>query len=311
VEYDGTWQFALSCAANGAQPAFTDRFIAPIAQNAVSRVRAGRTPSGLEDVSRFTGRIEGAQMTATLDRTRGAERWSIRFAGPAITDRRFDMAGGIFVGDRQVRSCQLVAESVTPAPTSLAATAPARAETTRQQLAAAQAELSAAQANALSEADALRTALDLARFEGAAMRAELDQRTAAGAQLTARLAAAEGEVIQARAALAQAVAGAATEIGLRDQRLNAAQAAATQQRTALEARIAAAEAGTAQAQAAAGQQRTALEARLAAAETAAGQQRTALEARVSGAEATLAQARAELETARRELTEARAAQPPR
>ena len=285
-EYDGTWQFALSCAANGAQPAFTERFVAPVARNVVTRNRSGRTPSGLEDSSRFSGRIDGTQMTASLERTRGAERWSIRFAGPAISDRRFDMAGGIFAGERQLRSCQLVAEALTPAPASLAATAPARAEATRAQLATTRAELAALQSNATNEADTLRTALDLARFEGASMRTELTERAAAAAAqrtaLEARLAAAEAATIQAQAGQAQALAAAAAEIGLRDQRLSAA-----------------------------AQQREALDARIAAAEAAATQQRGALEARIAAGESGLAQARAELETTRRELTEARAAVPPR
>ena len=74
-----------------------------------------------------------------------------------------------------------------------------------------------------------------------------------------------------------------------DQRITAA----ATERTALQARITAAEAATAQAQAAAASERT------------------ALQARVTAAEATATQLRAALETAQRELTEARAAQAPR
>ncbi|UPY37788.1 hypothetical protein [Sediminicoccus sp. KRV36] len=336
VEYDGNWQFAMSCSANGAQPAFTERFIAPIAQNAVTRTRSGRTAQGQDDTSRFSARIEGGQMTAVVDRNRGGERWSIRFAGPATSDRRFDLAGGIFLGERQLRSCQLVAEALSSAPGSLAATAPARAEAARQQLAAAQAALAALQANSEAEAQALRTDVDLARFEGAAMRAELDQRVAAIALLETRLRTAEGATAQAQAALAQAIATATAEIGQRDQRIAAAaqamtaqrtalearvaaaEAAAATQRTALEARITAAEAATAQATAAAATERTALQARITAAEAAAAQasataatERSALQARITAAEAAAAQLRTALQTAQRELTEARAAQPPR
>ncbi|MEI6161188.1 MAG: hypothetical protein WCP77_15240, partial [Roseococcus sp.] len=260
LEYDGNWQFSLSCAANGAQPAFTDRFTAPIIQNSVTRTRSARTAQGLEDISRFTGRVEGTQMTAVMERSRGAERWAIRFAGPATSDRRFDLAGGIFLGDRQLRSCQMVAEALSSAPGSLAATAPTRAAAsqtqlaeTRTQLAAAQAALVAAQESAEARADALQTELDLARFEGAAMRNELTLRMAEAAaqraDLEARLRAAEALTLQAQAALAQAVATATTEIGQRDQRISAAAHAATAaaaQRSALETRLTAAEAATAQ-----------------------------------------------------------------
>jgi hypothetical protein len=286
VEYDGNWQFTMSCAANGAQTAFSDRFTAPITQNAVTRTRAGRTAQGAEDINRFNARIEAGQMTAVVDRIRGTERWSIRFVGPASSDSRFDLAGGIFLGDRQVRSCRLIAEAINSAPGSLAATAPARAEAARQQLAAA---LAALEASSAAEALALRTDLDLARFEGAAMRAELDQRGTAIATLGARLRTAEGLVAQGQAALAQAVTTATAEIGQRDQRL----AAAATERTALQTRLTATEAATAQAQAAATAERTTLQARL------------------TAAEASVTQLRAALETSQRELTEARSTQPPR
>ncbi|MBX9750141.1 MAG: hypothetical protein K5Q68_11045, partial [Roseococcus sp.] len=64
-------------------------------------------------------------------------------------------------------------------------------------------------------------------------------------------------------------------------------------------------------------ERNALQARLTAAEAAATQaqaavtERNALQARLTAAEASVAQLRAALEMAQRELTEARAAQPPR
>jgi hypothetical protein len=176
VEYDGNWQFTMSCVASGNQSAFTERFTAPITQNTATRTRSGRNAQGTEDSSRFTARIEGNQMTATVERSRGPERWSLRFAGPATSDSRFDLAGGIFTGDRQLRSCRLIAEALTSAPGSLVATAPARAEAARQQLAAAVTALAALEANAAAEIQALRTDLDLARFESVAMRAELDQR---------------------------------------------------------------------------------------------------------------------------------------
>jgi len=353
IEYDGNWQFTLSCSAQGTQTAFTDRFTAPIAQNAFTRSRSTRTDAGVDDSSRFSGRIEANQMAATLERTRGNERWAIRLAGPATSDRRFDLAGGLFVGERQLRSCQLVAEALTSAPASLAATAPARAAAAQQQLtessaqlAAAAAALAALQASSEARGDALQTELDLARFEGAAMRNELTLRTAALVVLTGRVQAAEAATTQAQAGLAQAVAVATAEIGQRDQRLAAAAAATTQaetaaaaQRNALETRAMAAEQASAQgqaalarAEAAAAAQRSALEGRvtaaeqagasaqatLARAETVTAAQRTALEARVTAAEqagaqaqASLVQLRASLATAQRELTEARAAQPPR
>ena len=289
VEYDGNWQFTLSCAANGAQAAFSERFTAPITQNAATRTRTSRNAQGSDDTSRFTARIEGGQMTASMDRSRGAERWSLRFAGPATSETRFELAGGMFAGERQLRSCRLVAEAVSSAPGSLAATAPARAEATRQQLATALAALATLEANSAAEAQALRTDLDLARFEATAMRAELDQRGAAVTALEARLRTAEAAATQAQTALTQAAATATAEITQRDQRI----ATERTERTALQARITAAEAATAQAQAAATSERT------------------ALQARVTAAEATVTQLRAALETAQRELTEARAAQPPR
>lgn len=261
VEYDGNWQFTISCTASGTQPAFTERFTAPITQNVATRTRSGRNAQGTEESSRFNARVEGGQMTTTVERSRGADRWSLRFAGAATSDSRFDLAGGIFSGDRQLRTCRLVAEALSAAPGSLIATAPARAEAARQQLATA---LAALEANAAAEAQALRTDLDLARFESVAMRAELDQRGAAILALETRLRTAEGAATQAQAALTQAVAAATTE------------------RTALAARLATAEASATQAQA---------------------------QAQAAGAAA--AQLRTALETAQRELTEARAAQPPR
>ena len=349
IEYDGNWQFTLSCSAQGTQTAFTDRFTAPIAQNAFTRSRSTRTDAGLDDSSRFSGRVTANQMAATLERTRGNERWTIRLAGPATSDRRFDLPGGLFVGERQLRSCQLVAEALTSAPGSLAATAPVRAAAAQQQLAESSAQLAAAtaalaalQASSEARGDVLQTELDLARFEGAAMRNELTLRTAALVVLTGRVQAAEAANTQAQAGLAAAAA----EIGQRDQRLAAAtaattqaEAAATAQRNALEARAAAAgqvstqaQAALARSEAAAAGQRSALEARvtaaeqanaqaqaaLARAETAAAGQRSGLEARVTAAEqagaqaqASLVQLRASLATAQRELAEARAAQPPR
>lgn len=303
VEYDGNWQFTTSCTATGNQSAFTERFTAPITQNAATRSRSSRNAQGLEESSRFNARIENGQMTVTIERARGNERWSLRFAGPATSDSRFDLAGGIFSGDRQLRTCRLVAEAQSSAPGSLAATAPARAQAAREQLAVAVAALAALEANAAAEIQALRTDLDLARFESVAMRAELDQRAAAIVALETRLRTAEGVATQAQAALAQAVATATAEIGQRDQRLAAAEGAVAQaqaqaqagtaERTALQGRVAAAEAALAQAQSAATAERTALNGRLIA------------------AEATAAQLRSALETAQRELTEARAAQPPR
>lgn len=329
VEYDGNWQFTMSCAANGAQTAFSERFTAPITQNAASRSRSGRTPQGAEDVSRFNARVEAGQMSVVVDRIRGAERWSLRFAGPATSESRFELPGGMFSGERQLRSCRLEAEAVTSAPGSLAATAPARAEAARQRLAAA---FTALEASSAADMQAIRTELDLARFEGAAMRALLDQRGAAVVALETRLRQAEGATAQAQAALAQAVATATAEIGQRDQRLSAAtgeraalqtrltaaetaathaQTSATAERTALQGRLTATEA-------AAVTERTALQGRLSAAEAASTQaqaaaaaERTALQARLAAAEATAAQLRTALETARRELTDARAAQPPR
>ncbi len=289
VEYDGNWQFTLSCAANGAQAAFSERFTAPITQNAATRTRSSRNAQGGDDISRFTARIEGGQMTASMDRSRGAERWSLRFAGPATSETRFELAGGMFAGDRQLRSCRLVAEAVSSAPGSLAATAPARAEATRQQLATALAALTALEASGAAEVQALQTDLDLARFEASTMRAELDRRGAAVAALEARLRTAEAAATQAQAAQTQAVATATAEINQRDQRI----ATAATERAALQARVTAAEAATAQAQAAAANERT------------------ALQARITAAEATATQLRGALETAQRELTEARAAQPPR
>ena len=280
VEYDGNWQFSLNCTAQGAQPAFTDRFTAPIAQNAFSRSRSARTAGGVEDSSRFSGRVAENQMTATLERSRGNERWTIRLAGPATSEGRFDLSGGLFVGERQLRSCQLVAEAQSSAPGSLAATAPTRAAAaavqqqlteTSAQLATAAGALAMLQASSEARADGLQTDLDLARFEGGAMRNELTQRTAALAAFEARLQAAERATTQAQATLAQATATATTEIGQRDQRL----AAATAQRSTLEARATAAEQASAQAQ------------------------------------ASITQLRGTLATAQRELTEARAAQPPR
>ena len=321
VEYDGNWQFTMSCTASGNQAAFTERFTAPVTQNAATRSRSGRTAQGLDESSRFNARIENGQMTATVERSRGNDRWSLRFAGPATSDTRFDLAGGIFSGDRQLRTCRLVAEAVSSAPGRLAATAPARAEAARQQLALAVAALAALEANAAAEIQALRTDLDLARFESVAMRAELDQRGAAIQALETRLRTAEGVATQAQAALTQAVATATAEIGQRDQRL----AAAAGERTALQTRLTAAEAAVAQTQAqaqaqaqAAGTERTALQGRLTAAEAALAQaqsaataERTALQGRLTAAEAAAAQLRTALETAQRELTEARAAQPPR
>jgi len=307
VEYDGNWQFSMSCAANGAQAAFTDRFTAPIAQNAVTRTRSARTAQGAEDISRFTGRVEAGRMTAVLDRNRGGERWSIRFAGPATSDTRFEMTGGIFSGERQLRSCQMVAEALSSAPGSLAATAPARFREARERLAAAVLALAAMEARSEAEAAALRTDLDLARFEGAAMRAELDQRLAVIAALEGRLRAAE-------AATAQTAATATAEIAQREQRI----AAAAAERTALQTRLTAAETATSQAQTAANSERNALQTRLTAAEAAASQaqaaatnERNALQARLAAADANLAQLRTALQAAQRELQEARAAQPPR
>ena len=324
IEYDGNWRFSMACAASGGLAGFSDSFTAPITQNAFTRSRGSRNAAGVDETSRATGRIENNQMTVVLDRSRGTERWSVRFAGPASSERRFDLAGGLFVGDRQLRSCQMVAEAITSAPGSLAATAPARAAATRQQLADTTAQLAAAQA-ALAElqrssearADALRTELDLARFEGAAMRAELTQRAAATAAATAAAAAAQAQSQQAltaanarattaQAALTQAVAGATAMRAELEGRIRAAEGATAQARAqvgTLQAEVqtrqrvieaATAQVGTLQAEAQARQR--AIEAATA--------QGTQLEARLRAAEAATAQAQ-------RELAEARAAQPPR
>lgn len=238
TDYDGVWSFAMTCPAAGGQRAFTDRFQAPITDNVINRTRTNRNN---EDVTRVTGRVENGAMNLVVERTRGTDRWALRFAGPASSDARFELAGGLFVGERQARACQLVAEAVTPAANSLVATAPARE---RQALAT---ELAGAQAARA----ALQTELDRTRQEGMAARAELAE---ANARLT-----------QAQAAATEAAAAAARQRTALEARVTAAEAAAAQ-----------AQAAAAQAANTAGQQRMALEAQAQAAEARATQAQAAM-----------------------------------
>ncbi|MBY0338710.1 MAG: hypothetical protein K2X11_18995, partial [Acetobacteraceae bacterium] len=135
TDYDGRWQVTLSCSASSTtgQPAFTDRFDATFANGSFSRSRNIRLAQGGEEQRSWRGQVQDNRMTFTVDVTRGSERWAIRLQGEAASPTRFDLTGGLFTAEnRQTRSCQLAAALAQPAPQSLAATAPARAETERR-----------------------------------------------------------------------------------------------------------------------------------------------------------------------------------
>jgi hypothetical protein len=291
TDYDGTWQFVLTCSPNSSTraPGFTERFAAPIAQGQFSRTRTLRAADGPDLVERWQGSVREGRMEVVVESARGPQRWTTRLAGAAVSPMRFDLTGGVALTDnRQVRSCTMSAALERAAPASLAARGP-RAEQERQQrdAAAAQQRLAAvetalaaammAAARAEERGDALQTELDLARFEGAAMREELARREAALAAATR----AAAEAQQQGAALGQRAAQA--EGGL------------AQLRTQAEAALA--------------QLRTEAEGRVRQLEGALVQLRGEAEGRIRQSEAALAQLRAELDQARRSLAEREAAQP--
>ncbi len=358
-DFDGTWQFTLTCSANTItrQPGYTERFTAEVNEGAFRHSRATRPAEGPPQLDRWQGSVQNGRMAVLVESQRGSQRWMTRLEGAAVSPVQFELQGGTFVSeDRQVRSCQLSASLTRPAPQSLAATALTRmaqvaavVQELTNRLAVAQQDMERLRAEAQQTEDRLQTELDFARFEGNAMRTELDQRAQQAAQaaqqiaaLTARATQAEqaAQAAAARAAQAEAAATAAraeaaqvaqardaaaaraaqAEAAAAAARAEAAQAA--QARDAAAARAAQAEAAAAAARAEAAQAaqaRDAAAARAAQAEAAAAAARTeaaqaaaqAREAaeRAARAEAAAATLRAELEQARRALAEAQAAPP--
>lgn len=223
--YDGVWQGTLACGPSSVTgaPAFAERLPITISNNAISRTRTLAGNAG-EVTQRWRGTLEGQTLNVTVDANRGNERWQMRFAGPAASDTRFVLPGGLFLaGDRQVRQCELTLAAAQPAPQSLAATAPQRAQQAREQeVAQLRAAIEAARREAEGNANRaldMEQQLDTTRFEANTVRGELERLRAAAAEAeraqAARVAQAEqqlaairqqGEqqVAQIRAALAQA-----------------------------------------------------------------------------------------------------------
>lgn len=296
-DHDGAWQFVLTCSPNSATRAagFTERFPATITNGQFSRARTIRMAEGPEIVERWQGVVREGRMEVVVEHARGPQRWITRLAGTAVSPARFDLTGGVNLADnRQVRSCTMSAALQRPAAQSLAARGALAeqeglgrlAAAAQQRLAAVETALAAAMmaaGRAEERGDALQTELDLARFEGNAVREEADRRGAA-------LAAAAQMLVQAQQQGA-ALAARATQ----------AEGALGQIRAEAEARLRQAE--TAQ---------TALAARATQAEGALGQIRAEAEqARraLAERETLLGQIRAELEQARRSLAEREAAAP--
>jgi pyruvate/2-oxoglutarate dehydrogenase complex dihydrolipoamide acyltransferase (E2) component len=204
-DYDGSWQVTVACGPSSATqaPAFVERFTASIANDEFSRTLTLRPANGAEIVQRWRGRIANGVLTLGAEVTRGNERWSLRFAGPALADTRFVLPGGVFGGgDRKIRDCEIALLSLAAAPQSLAATAPAR------ELAAMRTALDTARAEAEAARDRaadLGSDLDNARFEANTLRTEVERlrsATAEGERAQAALAAARREVTEAAQRLA-------------------------------------------------------------------------------------------------------------
>ncbi|MDW8400036.1 MAG: hypothetical protein RMK90_15915, partial [Acetobacteraceae bacterium] len=126
TDFDGTWQFALTCSANSVtrQPGYTERFTAEVSEGAFRHARTTRPAEGPPQLDRWQGSVQGGRMSVLVESQRGNQRWVTRLEGPAVSPVQFELQGGTFVGeDRQVRSCQLSASLARPAPQSLAATA--------------------------------------------------------------------------------------------------------------------------------------------------------------------------------------------
>lgn len=255
TDYDGAWQFVLSCSPNTTTraPAFTERFPVTIERGEFTRTRTVRAAEGPELVDRWRGAVANGRLTVAVESARGPQRWTTRLEGAATAPTRFELTGGVFLADnRQVRQCTMTGALQRPAAGSLAAAGPARAQAERQRelagaaqrLAAVETALAAAlaaTAQAEERGAALQTELDLARFEGSAMRAEVDRRGAALqaaaqavaqaqqqiAALTARAGQAESGLVAARAEATQAVARATQlEAALQAMRGEAGQASA-------------------------------------------------------------------------------------
>lgn len=319
TDFDGTWEFVLTCSVNSVtrQAAFTDRFTAEVNQGAFTRSRTVRFGEGPAQVDRLQGSISNARMAVVVESQRGNQRWTTRVDGPAANPIAFEIQGGTFLADgRQVRGCQMTANMARPAPQSIAATALTRiaqvaaamqALTTR--VTAAEQQVERLRAEAQQNEDRLQTDLDFARFEGNAMRTELDQRARQAAEAAQQITALTARATQAEAAARTAAANAT-------QAQQAAQAATTRATQAEAAATAArGEAGQAgqratQAEAAAAAARAEATRQQQAAQQAAAQASQASD-RAARAEAAAAALRTELEQARRALAEARAqAQPP-
>jgi hypothetical protein len=331
TDFDGTWQFTLTCSANSVtrQPAYTERFTAEVNEGAFRHSRAIRPAEGPPQLDRWQGSVQNGRMAVLVESQRGNQRWVTRLEGAAVSPVQFELQGGTFVAeDRQVRACQLSASLARPAPQSLAATALTRmaqvaavVQELTNRLAVAQQDMERLRAEAQQTEDRLQTDLDFARFEGNALRTELDQRAQQAAQAAQQIAALTARAMQAEQARDAAAARAAqTEAATTAARAEAAQAAQARDAAAVRATQAEAAATAARAEAAqAAQARDAAAARAAQAEAAAtaaraeaaqaaAQAREAAE-RAARAEAMAATLRAELEQARRALAEAQAAPP--
>jgi hypothetical protein len=294
TDFDGTWNFVLTCSVNSVtrQAAFTDRFTAEVNQGAFTRSRTVRFGEGPAQVDRLEGSISNARMAVVVESQRGNQRWTTRLDGPAASPIAFELQGGTFLADgRQVRGCQMTASMVRPAPQSIAATALTRIAQVAEAMQALTARATAAEreverlrAEAQQNEDRLQTELDFARFEGNALRTELDQRARQAVEAAQQIAALTARATQAEAAARTAAASAT-------QAQQAAQAATT--------RATQAEAAATAARAEAMRQQQA-------AQQAAAQASQASD-RAARAEAAAAALRTELEQARRRATEAEAA----
>ncbi|MCU0889991.1 MAG: hypothetical protein MUC64_18655 [Rubritepida sp.] len=314
TDYDGAWQFVLSCSANSSTraPAFTERFPVTIERGEFTRIRTVRAAEGPDIVDRWRGAVANGRLTVAVESVRGPQRWATRLEGAATSPTRFELTGGVFLADnRQVRQCTMTGALQRPAAGSLAAAGPARAQAERQREAAAAVQRLASVETALAAAlaataqaeergAALQTELDLARFEGNAMRAEIDRRGAALQAAAQAVAQAQQQITALTARAGQAESGlAATQRDL---------AAARGEATQISTRAAQLEAAL-QALRGEATQTSARAAQLEAALQAARGEATQATARAGQLEAAGNALRAELEQLRRTLAEREAAAP--
>ena len=331
TDFDGTWNFVLTCSVNSVtrQPAFTDRFTAEVNGGAFARSRTLRFNEGPPQVDQLRGNIQNGRMAVLVESQRANQRWTTRLEGAAANPALFEIQGGTFTPDeRQVRGCQLSASLARPAPQSLAATALTRIaqvgallQELTNRLNVTQQDLERVRAEAQQTEDRLQVDLDFARFEGNAMRTELDQRARQAAEAAQQITALTARATQAEAA-ATAARGEAAAAAQRATQAEAAATTARGQAAAASQRATQAEAAATAARgeaATAAQRATQAEAAANAARGEAARQQQAAQQATAGAsqaaeraaraEAAAAALRTELDQARRALAEAQAQTP--